>query len=51
MTIPRFALIADKNRMAMAYLHASVGNADSTFYWLNKGIDVREGQLFAASFP
>ena len=48
---PRFAPIADRNRMAMAYLHAGVGNADSTFYWLNKAIDVREGQLFAASFP
>ena len=35
----------------MAYFHAGGGYADSTFYWLNKAIDEREGQLFASSVP
>ena len=40
---------ADRYRMGMAMLHASALNADSTFYWLNKAIDVREALLFAFS--
>ena len=40
---------ADRYRTAMAMLHASAFNADSTFYWLNKAIDVREALLFSFS--
>ena len=42
---------ADRNRMGMAFLHSAVNNADSTFYWLNKAIDARDGQIFAGSVP
>jgi hypothetical protein len=35
----------------MMYLHAAMGNADSTLFWLNKGIDTRSGVIFAQSVP
>src|SRR5688572_3281076 len=34
-----------------ANAHASMGNTDSAFYWINRSIDEKEGQLFSNSLP
>jgi serine/threonine-protein kinase len=39
------------NEMLLAQLHGFYGNADSAIYWLNRGVDKREGTLFSTSTP
>lgn len=35
----------------MIYLHGAARNADSTLFWLNKGIDTKSGGIFVQSVP
>ena len=46
-----WARVGEEDPMIISYLHASAANADSTLYWINKGIDSRSGQLFSMSLP
>ena len=35
----------------MIYLHGAARNADSTLFWVNKGIDTKSGAIFVQSLP
>jgi serine/threonine protein kinase/tetratricopeptide (TPR) repeat protein len=37
------------NSETFLFMHAAARNTDSTLYWLNRAIDVREGTIFATS--
>ena len=37
--------------LVLGYAHGAMGNVDSAFYWVNRGVERHEGYLFASTIP